>query len=259
MATQRYPRVTGYDLRVLSFAAEHRVVLQRQLERVAGSRAGRLRALVSARYLARIHGFAEPHYQIRSAGLAAIDSDLPVPSMSMTSYKHDVGAAWLWLAAHGGTFGPLAHVLSERRLRSHDGALERPREPYGVRLGGVDRFGNDRVHYPDLLLIDPGGRRLALELELTRKGRQRRELILGGYGSDARIDRVLYLVEANRAGRAIGRLLESTAREMGLAGLVRTQLLKPFGLTRDESRAVGPVRRSSRTAIAAGDRSGAAR
>jgi hypothetical protein len=248
VASHRSLRLTEYDRRVLGFAAEHRVVLGRQLERVTGARRPeRLRALVDARHLARIDGFAEAHFQIRPSGLAAIDSDLPAPGLSMTSYKHDIGAAWLWLAAHGGAFGPLTQVLSERRLRSHDGTFERPFEPHGVRLGGVDQFGNERLHYPDLVLIDARERRLALELELTRKGRGRRESILGGYGSDPRIDRVLYLVEANRVGRAIGRLTEGTAREMGLAGIVRVQQVKPFGLTRDESRALGPVRRSRRS------------
>lgn len=155
-------RLTERDRTLLAFASEHRLVLECQLERLAGARRGkllhRLDALVGARYLRVDQVFGERYYQIQSTGLAAIDSRLPTPRFKLADYKHDVGVAWLWLAARQGTFGPLRELLSERSLRSRDRALDRPDEPYGVRLGGVDRYGNERLHYPDLLLIDPRGR-----------------------------------------------------------------------------------------------------
>jgi hypothetical protein len=225
-------RLTDRDRDLLAFAAEHRLVLEPQLERLVdaghGKLAKRLGALVGAGYLCRGRAFEQRHYQIRSGGLAAIDSPLPVPRFNPAAYKHDVGLAWLWLAAQRGTFGSLSAVLSERRLRSHDAAFDRAREPYAVRLGGLDRHGNDCLHYPDLLLIDPRGRRLALELELSPKARARRELILGGYGADARFDRVLYLVEHDPRGRAIRRLMGQAVRDMGLAGRVHFQYVKPL-------------------------------
>lgn len=256
-------RLTDRDHAALAFAAEHRLILERQIERLLGAghtelrdrlghteprdRLGhtelrdRLQALARADYLRTGRVFDEPYVQIRARGLTVIDSKLPAPRFNLSAYKHDVGLGWLWLAAHEGAFGPLREVLSERRLRSHDGALERPAEPYGVRLGGHDRRGNERLHYPDLLLIDPHGRRLALELELTPKGRERRESILGGYGADARTDRVLYLVEDQPAGRAINRAFERTARELGVSDRVRFQIVKPFGLAVQE-RGQGPQR-----------------
>jgi hypothetical protein len=231
-------RLTERDRALLTFMAEHRLVLERQLERLVGAGdgllRGRLRALVSTGYAREGRAFDERFYQICRLGLAAIDSELPEPRFHLGGYKHDVGLAWLWLAARGGTFGPAREVLGERRLRSHDGVGERPREPYGVRLGGYDRNGRDRLHYPDLLLIDFRGRSLALELELTPKGRNARELILGGYGADSSIDRVLYLVENHPRGRAIRRLVEQSARAAGLADRVQFQFVKPIRLTRDE-------------------------
>jgi hypothetical protein len=225
-------RLTERDYKLLAFAAQHRLVLERQVEQLVeldrGKLRGRLRALAGEGYLRAGRVFDERYYQIRPAGLAAINSELPAPRFKLTAYKHDVGVAWLWLAAHRGTFGALRELLPERVLRSHDGAIDRAREPYGVRLGGFDRYGNERLHYPDLLLIDPDGRRLALELELTSKGRERRELILGGYGADGRIDRVLYLVEDTREGRATRRLLDGTTREMGLSERVRFQFVNPL-------------------------------
>ena len=40
--------------------------------------------------------------------------------ISLTNYWHDVGAAWLWLAARNGAFGPMREVLAERVMRSRD-------------------------------------------------------------------------------------------------------------------------------------------
>lgn len=233
-------RLTERDRRLLAFAADHRLVLERQLERLAGTKlGGRLRVLADHEYLSRGRVFAERYYQIRPKGLAAVGSKLPAPRFNLTGYKHDVGVAWLWLAARGGTFGPVDEVLSERVMRSHDGALECVGDPFGVRLGGVGRRGNARLHYPDLLVVSPEGGRLALELELTAKGRERRELILGGYGADRRIDRVLYLVEDDPRGRSTGRLVKTAAREMGLSDRVLLQLVKPLRVTGPPVRQVG--------------------
>jgi hypothetical protein len=114
-----------------------------------------------------------------------------------------------------------------------------------VRLGGVGPSGRERLHYPDLLLIDPGGRRIAIELELSSKGRGRREKILAGYAADARIDVVLYLVRDRRVGRAI----QASARRLGIGPLVHVQ--------RVDFPAVGPGnagRASERTRAAVASR-----
>jgi hypothetical protein len=251
--------LTDADRGLLEFVAEHRLVLERQLARLTGLPTTRLRdrlsALAASRYLSSGQVFGETHFQIRQLGLAAIGSRLKPPQLKLATYKHDVGAAWLWLAARGGTFGSQREVIGERRLRSDDGAFDHPREPYGVRLGGSDRYGNERLHYPDLLLIDPHGRRLALELELSSKGRERRERILGGYAADRRVDRVLYLIEANPAGRGIRRSIESAAREAGLTDRIRFQLIKELRIGSPEpareplrTRSAGPVRRAVRQA-----------
>jgi hypothetical protein len=228
-------RLTARDYRLLAFAAEHQLVLESQLERLVGARQGtlkrRLSTLVASSHLSSGSVFGDTHYQIGSEGLAAVGSSLKRPRLRLPNYKHDVGVAWLWLAARGGTFGELRHVLAERSLRSHDGAVDRPLEPYGVRTGEIDRHGNERLHYPDLLLIDRDGRRLALELELTPKGRQRVERILGGYGADPRIDCVLYFVEATSGGRGIRRAMERTLREMGLSERIRLQFIREIRLT----------------------------
>lgn len=247
--TSRSLRLTDRDREILAFAAEHRLVLEGQVERLLGVGPGRilsrLGALIQQGYLAEGSVDESRHFQIRARGLAAIGSSLGVPKGKLGAYKHDVGLAWLWLAARAGTFGPLLETLSERRMRSHDGALDRSSDGLGVRNGGYDRFGNERLHYPDLLLIDPHGRRLALELELSSKGRERTEMIIGGYGADPRIDRVLYLVEAQPAGSRIRRSLELTVRDLGLSDRIRIQLIEPFS-SRGDGRGAARKRNPTR-------------
>jgi hypothetical protein len=264
----------GAEHAVLRFAAEHRLVLETQIAALIGTSAPRARpmvdSLVDAGHLTRQELFTgRPAYcQVRRSGLLAIGSGLPPPRLRLDHYRHDVGAAWLWLAAHRGTFGDLAEVLGERRLRSHDGARRPGSEPYGVRLGGFDSQGHERLHYPDLLLIDRGGHRLALELELTRKGRLRRERIIDAYGADARIDAVLYLAEANHAGRAIARAVDASAGRAGLHSLVHVHLVEPIeslaghpavGIARRAAQATRKGLRADRGGATRGNRGGAAR
>jgi hypothetical protein len=109
-------------------------------------------------------------------------------------------------------------VVSERTMRSRDGKSPGS-ERFGVRLGGLGAGGRERFHYPDLLLVDPNGHRIAVELELSGKGRRRLEGILAGYAADPRISAVLYLVDRPSVGRSI----EASARALGIADLVHVQ------------------------------------
>lgn len=239
-------RITERDRVLLTFAAEHRVVLAPQLHAlVGGAVRGRVTGLVREGLLRHrpVHEPPGRCYSILRAGLAAIDSDLPVPRFSPHDYRHDVGLAWLWIAARGGGLGPLGDVVSERRMRSVDAAQAHAArlhgaamEPFGVRLGGVGPGGRERLHYPDLLLIGPDGRRIAVELELTPKARTRRERILAGYGADRRLDGVLYLVDRRSVGQAIGR----SAARLGLGDRVRVQAVRwgHAGATRPGGRAM---------------------
>jgi hypothetical protein len=226
-------RLTDRDQQLLSFLAEHRLVLDTQVQALLGTSLDatrtRLSKLDRAGFLTHRHVFnGEPGCcQIKRPGLNAIGSSLQAPNWNLGTYAHDVGLAWLWLSAHAGVFGPVREVIAERTLRSRDGARLRspdgardPGElPSGVHLGGVGPRGRERIHYPDLLLVTPQGDRVALEFELTGKGRARREGILGGYAADDRIDAVVYLVEQPPLRRAI----EESARRMGVSELVQVR------------------------------------
>lgn len=232
-------RVTDRDRLALAFIAEHRLVLPEHVEALLGVSANaairRLRALAADGLLSTATRFHRHPacFQVTRRGLALIESALPTPQLDYRSYAHDVGVAWLWLAARAGAFGRLVQVVSEREMRSLDGserhaAIARgappARAPFGVPLSGYGTGQQLRLHYPDLLMIDPRGRRIAVELELTPKGRGRREKIIGGFAADARVDTVLYLVADARVGRAV----RETAQRFGFEPRLQVQRVR-FG------------------------------
>lgn len=218
-------RLTARDLELLEFVSEHRLVVPDHVAALLDcprrTVSERLHALAESGYLREEWVFAgqPPSLLITRKGLNVIGSGLPTPRMDLRAYTHDIGVAWLWLAAHSGSFGALHDVYGERRLRSHDAAPDREDEPLAVRLGGPGPRGRARLHYPDLVLVASDGRRIALELELSWKSRKRREDILTGYAFDRRIDAVVYFVEDRRLGRAI---LDS-ARRLGISERVHVQ------------------------------------
>ncbi|HTX47741.1 MAG TPA: hypothetical protein VMD48_15765 [Solirubrobacteraceae bacterium] len=218
-------RITERDRVVLAFAGEQKLVLADQVKALLGTSleaaARRLRALRAEGFLDADRPFAEQPacHQVTREGLALIESRLPTPrAVDRAHYRHDVGVGWLWLAARAGVWGELSDVVSERAMRSRDGRAPGA-ERYGVRLGGLGPGGRERFHYPDLLLVDPNGHRVAVELELSGKGHRRLEGILGGYAADPRIDAALYLVDKP----SVGRNVQAAARALGISDLVHVQ------------------------------------
>jgi hypothetical protein len=246
-------QITERDRRMLAFAAEHRFVLAAHiamlLEISTAAARARLGALRDAGYLTGGDLFKnEPsHYQVTTRGLRATSSDLPRPrKVDLSLYRHERGLAWLAVAAERGMFGPLAQIVSERRMRSQDGRAGDREEPFGVRLGGVGRSGRARLHYPDLVVVTETGHRVAFELELTLKEPRRRERILAAYAADRRIDAVIYLVDRPARRRA----MQESVRRVGIADRVRVERVT---LGHD------PPASSARGAERAARRAGAAR
>jgi hypothetical protein len=251
--------ITGRDHALLSFAAQHRVVLAGHIGVLLGisgdAASARLRALRGSGVLASERFLVgQPRcWWITRRGLSVIDSPLPPPRMDLRSYRHDVGLAWVALAAERGAFGQLHEVVSERWMRSRDAVAaraspdsDRGHEPFGVRLGGQGPAGRERLHYPDLLLVTSEQRRIAVELELTSKEGTRRERILAGYGADYRIDAVLYLVDR----RAVARALETSATRLGIASIVHVQRVQ-WSEGRDGGSGLASARSHSRSSSAA--------
>jgi hypothetical protein len=241
------------DQRILGFVADHPFVLARHVAAVLGitssAAARRLLSLSQAGYLLSDDSLRrEPmSYRVTAKALRTVGSDLPTPpKVNLATYRHEAGLAWLAIGAERGMFGPVTEVISERRMRSRDGRSARHKEQFGVRLGGPGLDGRDRLHYPDLLVVTETGHRVAFELELTGKGRRRRERILMGYALDRRIDAVVYLVDHAARRRA----LQESVRRLGLEDRVRVEAVK-LG-HRPHSRA--PARAAKRTTTRASGR-----
>jgi hypothetical protein len=236
--------ITPRDQELLEYLARHRMVSTEHVQvclTLSGAAARRRLRRLSEAGLAE--GAVRFHRQsacwrITRRGLSAIGSRLPAPRDDLSTHTHDLGVAWLWLAAQDGAFGPLPEVIAERELRSRDGPGERA-EPLAVRIPGAGPRGGERRHYPDLLLVTQDGARVAVELELTGKSRTRRELILTAYGADHRIDHVLYLVR----DRQLGAEIAATARRLGLEDLVRVQRVS----LADPTRPSGPTQLAERS------------
>ena len=252
MADRRPVRLTERDHDLLAFVAVHRLVLAEHVKALLGvspaAAYNRLRSLAAAGMLSTEQPYHNRpgHYQITRRGLDAIASELPRPGVDVRSYQHDIGLAWLWLAARSGTFGQLREVVSERQMRSHDGRLGDHGERYGVRLGGVGPRGLERRHYPDLILDTAGGHRVAIELELSGKARTRRETILAGYGADRRIDAVLYFVEH----QAVSRAIRTSAARLGISPLIHVQRFEHGTAMRATGRQTGIERGPTRSLAA---------
>src|SRR5205807_2607122 len=153
----------------------------------------RLRALSQAGLISerRVLHRQPAAYLITERGLRTIASPLQAHGLNLQGYVHDLGAAWLWLAARDGAFGAVREVLSERQLRSRDGlprpdGAAMPREHSGIRQFAFGPRGGERLHYPDLVLQTTSGWRVAIELELSVKSSARLEGILAAYGADPR-------------------------------------------------------------------------
>jgi hypothetical protein len=58
--------------------------------------------------------------QPTAAGLAAIDSELPVPRVDLPRYWHDIAVVWLCVAVRRGMFGPVDRSYTEREMRVAD-------------------------------------------------------------------------------------------------------------------------------------------
>ena len=222
---------TGREL--LTFIGEHRFVLPTQagaLLRTSDEESrSRLRELTDAGYLIEEPVLVRQPVVYRSTrlGLDVIGSELRPLPISLTNYWHDVGAAWLWLAARGGAFGPVREVRAERVMRSRD-ARGRD-DPFAVRLGGIGRDGRERLHYPDLLIVGRRGRRLAIELEISSKEPMKRERILAAYAADPRIAKVLYVAYKP----AVARALTASVLRLELGSLVAIQRVRaPDGQAR---------------------------
>jgi len=163
-------------------------------------------------------------FLITTAGLGVLRSELPAPRLDLRTHRHDLLAVSAAVALRDER--PDLVVVSEREMRSLDRREDRdPDAPLlGVAYPGFGPSGFPRLHYPDLALADRDGRRrVAVEVELTSKGRRRLEQILTAYARDRYLDRVVYLTDRDAIARAVTR----AAEHVGAGALLDLRRLDP--------------------------------
>lgn len=248
MKTAERPPLGELDLEVLRFAGEQRLFAAahaQSLLRVPAATAASCLDVLHARGLVCRHEVFRdqpPAYTVTAAGLRLLGSRLGAPRLDVSVYRHDMGVAWAWLAARAGRWGEAETILSERTLRSRDRIIGPEGTGGGrlaVRLPGTGPAGRPRLHYPDLVIGLTGGRRLAVELEISGKGARRLATILRGYVGDPRVDGILYLVDQPATSRAV----QGAARAAGACPLLR---LEPFSWTGRGPGYAGNARGASR-------------
>lgn len=133
-------------------------------------------------------------------------SGLPVCPVTPGTFEHT------WQVA--GTAAELARdlsgwqVWSERELRWHE--RQEQRLLASARVGTKGEYAV--LHRPDLVLISPQGRIVAIEVELTTKARLRLVTICRGWARARHVDAVYYLA-APQVDAAVGRAVRETRAE----------------------------------------------
>jgi hypothetical protein len=132
-------------------------------------------------------------------------------------------------------------LMSERELRVVE--LEECELVGSAKVGELST-GQPAVHRPDLLVISPGSRAVAVEIELSIKARSRLTRICRGWARARHIDAVYYLAEPG-ALRAVQRAVAEVRAEekISVLPLAGAQLLASL-----ERREVSDAARGAATA-----------
>jgi hypothetical protein len=129
---------------------------------------------------------------------------LGVHRLSVGGFAHARQVATAAVAIHPGLSGWT--VLSERDLRVVES--ECPQLVASAKLGELPG-GRPALHRPDLAVVSPGRRVLAVEVELSVKAPRRLAVICRGWARARHVDHVYYLAARAPAG-AVSRAVRET-------------------------------------------------
>ncbi len=138
---------------------------------------------------------------------------LPVCRLSPGSFEHAAQVASRAVALHRAL--PTYEQLSERELRVRE--AEESHLMASAKVGELPG-GGAALHRPDLALIAPDGRVLAIEVELSVKAARRLQAICRGYARARHLHHVYYFA-ARPAARALARAIELTRAQDRIAVL----------------------------------------
>lgn len=189
-------RFTDRDRRLLFWINGHGFATVEQIARwmkvTPAFSYSRVKKLINAGFLNRqriLHNSKRIH-TISKQGKQAIGDELPIQKkLNLGSYIHDVKLIDLSLDlidAHGGSFMP------ERRIRQLKG------------LSGVGSVG----HIPDGILELETENKIAIELELTVKSKERLSKIMNEYAANLEFKEIWYFVEEDMVKSAISKAAE---------------------------------------------------
>jgi hypothetical protein len=132
---------------------------------------------------------------------------LGVQRVSPGSFEHCRRVAAAAVALHLGL--PAWTLMSEREIRAEE--ADTPQLVASAKLGELPG-GGLALHRPDLALVSPDGRTVAVEVELSVKAARRLQAICRGYARARHVDHVYYLASRS-AARAVTRAVEGTRSE----------------------------------------------
>jgi hypothetical protein len=124
--------------------------------------------------------------------------------VSPGGFEHAWQVATVAVALHHGL--PGWTLLSDREIRDQE--IEPDELVASARLGELPG-GRPAVHRPDLAVISPDGRMVAVEVELSVKATRRLQAICRAYARARHIHHIYYLAEP-AAARAVSRAVEQT-------------------------------------------------
>lgn len=176
-------------------------------------------------YMATVEG-------LRSRGL----EQLRPYRLSAAGFEHAWQVATVAVALHIELAG--WHVLGEREIRALE--IEDQKPLASAHVG--ERAGKPVLHRPDLALVSPSGRMVAIEIERSIKAPGRLRGICRAWARARRVSHVYYLASAG-AGRAVSRAVGAVRAEDRIAVLTSADVpgLAARELTREEEQRARPL------------------
>lgn len=211
------------DRRILEFMSVHQFVLAGQVakllgigEQAAQSSLGRLAVagLICRAPRLRHHRCA---FQITSAGLSAVGSELAVPQLELRRYWKDLALPWIWLTARTTRCGIFERSFTRREIIAADqaqGQIELGSDvseavrakaaaaQFAISVRRQDRRDAVELRYPDIVHVDDVGR-VAMEIALTAPGGDELDAVLSGYRDKPDTGDVFFFAERYTVAQAI--------------------------------------------------------